>query len=224
MSRVTHTVQFAVMDLRQACETVLTFCSATSLYLEQSLEQARSWRAQGRREDASDWGWVPEDAEIEGGEEQRIAQDEEWPLIEVYELLGVFSLVFLASHLDKFLEEVITICGWSVAASTNSVEVAPKSFLRKLKCIQENTHLNLLESPVDSMRVQEVFLARNDFLHNRRYVGKEYQKQVTSPRFVRPEDGAITASASKQIPEIVRDLRLFADFIVEKCIPFSPSV
>jgi hypothetical protein len=83
---LTHDIQLNLMDFEQACGIVESFCAKASLDFESSLDHARKVRAEVRDQDRGDWGGhLGDDDMIEGGEEMRVAQDEEWPLIEGYQ-------------------------------------------------------------------------------------------------------------------------------------------
>lgn len=223
MSPITH-VELAEAEFVRSCEVITSFCAKASSDFAASLEQARIWRAEGRQQDSETWDGVPEDAEIEGGEEQRIAQDEEYPLIEGFELVGLFGLVYVTARFDKFLEDIVRICGWKVASHAPGSDDlrSGKTFRAKLKCIEDGASFSCDQAPVPVERVQEVFLARNDFVHNRGYAGKDYSKRVPNPRFMK--DGQIFVDAARDIPTITRELGDFAHFIVQRCMSFSPRL
>ena len=227
--KLTHTVQLSQMDFEAVCSAAETFCIKTSLDLEATLDVVKSLRKDARDRDRRA-GYDLDDS-CEGEEELTIAQDEEWPLIESYSLIGLFGLVLVTSRFDKFLQDVIDECRWRVQRSVPSVsggtEDGPetKSFIRKLKCLEANGNFSRDDSPVPFPRVQEIFLARNDFLHNRGYAGKDYLHRVATPRFL-ASDGSylIEVEASRFVADVLNDLRQFSQFITERCMPFSSRI
>jgi hypothetical protein len=84
------------MDFETICCTTESFCAKASLDFESSLELVRGLRNEASERDRLESGWIPEDGDFEGDEELTVAEDEEWPLIESYQLVGLFALVLLA--------------------------------------------------------------------------------------------------------------------------------
>jgi len=209
MPQLTHRVQLAEMELWRRCMTIENFCATASLIFESTLSTLRERLREAEQQAIKEFGEVPQDpAEMHGGDVAfEVASVED-----AYDLVGPFSLQYVTSTLEKFLEDVTESCGWQVAKTAGS------NYEKLKKAIEDGGEFKFDDGPVKSIKVEELFLARNDFVHNRGIVRECYTGRISTPRFVK--DGKIVVRVS-QVAEVTEELRTFAGFVVSVCRPFS---
>lgn len=209
MPKITNIVELDAMEFGRACHSIENFCATAYLNFTSMRENLESRRTEAKRQDTARWGEPPngimhyDGLEIEVGYEQVSLSEEE-------ELLGLFALVFITSRLEKFFEDVARSCGWPTSKKA--------SWSALVSVLQKNGKFSFSDGPVSYQWVEELFFARNDFVHNRGLARKEYLDRIPSPRFIK--DGKIIFT-HKDVIDATTELLRVADFIVTKCKPFS---
>lgn len=199
------------MDVVRACGTIENFCANASVLLRGALSAMQERQVEARKRDMAAYGQIPDNSTYEHGDEIEVAY-ETASVSEALELLGPFSLVYLTSYIEKFLLQVVEDCGWSVPTGRGS------NYNKVKKTIEKRGGFNFDGGPIQPSKIEELFLARNDWVHNRGLARAEYTGKISSPRFVK--DGCIAVTTG-QVAEITKEIRQFADFIVSRCLQFS---
>jgi len=174
----------------------------------------RTKRLSARKNDVEAMGNLQDGEIYENGEEIEIAY-EEHSLIEGFELVCLFSLVYLVAQVQVFFDDLLQSCGWPACKKPGFPLAAYRSV------IETRAQFSFHERKECFEFIREIILARNDFTHNSGYVSPRYAHEIPSPRFVRDDRIVFTMQDVQQAIELCDQ---FAEFIASKCLPFSKAI
>ncbi len=209
---LTHHVELAGLDFACGARVLAELCARLYDDIDKASSALAARRQRSRREDEQQRGGLPPAEMYTEGREMDVAI-EQARLQDQRDLLGSFALVYLASLFEGFLFELAKCCGWSVREKAD--------WRQRVLLIERQSQYPREGWPIPFQRVEEVFLARNDFLHNRGLVRNAYTRAIREPRFV--EDGKICVR-EKELVKANAELLALGKVLVEKCKPFSPSL
>ncbi|MFQ5818354.1 MAG: hypothetical protein ACE5H2_10440, partial [Terriglobia bacterium] len=180
MMQITHSVQLAEMELSQRCGAIQHFCATAYPFFQDALASVQERRAEARKQDIETFGEIGEN-ETYDAEEVQVAYEER-PLGEDLRLVRLFALVYLVCTLEKFFQRVTESCGWKVRKGPGS------NFNKFRSLIEKEAQFSFSRGPIALDYLEELFLARNEFVHNNGLVSEHYQQKAQRPRFAKDDE------------------------------------